>query len=114
MKKLSMFSVFLWDKFAEGKRFVCTGCTEWRDFDDKEKVLGTKIETAIIEDRTAYDDPDVTNLYEKITFKVGKEVKIPLNSEVKFKNVKATVFGEYRNQLSCTAEDVTVVSRDKG
>lgn len=113
MKKLSMFSVFLWDKFEEGKRFVCTGCSEWRDFDSG-KVIGTKIETAIIEDRTKYDDPNVTNLYEKIVFKVGKDIKIPLNSEVRFNGVKATVFGEYRNQLSCTAENVTVVSRDKG
>jgi len=113
MKKLNLFTKFLWEDFAKGKRFICIGCTPWRDFDHDE-VLGTKVETAIIEDTTSYGDPEVTNLYEKISFKVGKDLKIPINTEVKPKGVVATVYGDYRNQLSCTAEDVIIVTKDKG
>ena len=113
MKKLGLFTRFMWDDFANGKRFMCVGCTPWRDFDSDE-LLGTKVETVIVEDNTSYGDPNVTNLYEKVTFKVSKDVKIPINMEVNPKRVTAIVFGEYRNQLSCTAEELAMVSRDKG
>lgn len=109
MKKLNLFSYFDWPLFAKGKRFVCTGCTEWKDYGTGE-LLGTKIDSVIVEDHTDYGEA-VSNLYEKITFKVGKEINIPLNVEIQPKGVVATIYGEYRNMLSCKAEDITIVSK---
>lgn len=112
MKKLNQFLEFNVEKFFEGKVFVTTGISEWRDFDTNQKK-GTKVETVIAKDETRYDLKEgeiVSNMYEKLVFKVPKEVKIPMNAQVEPRGVKATVYGEYRNQLSCTAEDVAVVN----
>lgn len=110
MKKLNMFTAFDWNAFAKGKRFICTGCSEWKNFDTQEH-LGTKVESAIAADSTNYGE-EITNLYEKLTFKVPKDISVPLNVEIQPKGVVATVYGEFRNQLSCTAEDVAF--GDKG
>ena len=107
MKKLNLFTVFDWPSFVKGKRFVCTGCSEWKDFDTG-TYLGTKVETAIVADTTDYGDDSgsVTNLFEKLVFKVGKNLTVPIGAEIQAKGVQATVYGDYRNQLSCTAEDI--------
>lgn len=115
MKKLNQFLEFNVEKFFEGKVFVTTGISEWRDFDTNQKK-GTKVETVIAKDETRYDLKDgelVSNIYERLIFKIPnkeiKEIKVPMNAQVMPKNVKATVYGEYRNQLSCIAEDIVVV-----
>ena len=110
MKKLILFILFDWLRFAKDKRFVCTGCSDWKDYDTGE-LLGTKVDSAIVSDHTDYGDPMVSNLYEKVTFKVAKKLDIPLNVEIQPKGVVATVYGDYRNQLSCTAEDISVISK---
>ena len=109
MKKLNKFTAFDWNAFAKGKRFVCTGCTEWNDFDTKEH-LGTKVESVIAADSTDYGE-EVTNLYEKLTFKVSNDISVPLNVEIQPKGVVANVYGDYRNQLSCTAEDIAFAAK---
>lgn len=77
-------------------------------------MLGTKAEVVILQDKTDYGQSDgansVTNLYEKLIFKVPKKLDIPLNTEVIPVNPKATIFGEYRNQLSIVCDDIRVVS----
>ncbi len=110
MKRLNDFNHFEWIKFAKDKRFVSTGCTDWKDYDTGE-LRGTKVDSAIVADHTDYGDPTISNLYEKITFKVPKMLDIPLNVEIKPVGVVANVYGEYRNMLSCTAEDITVISK---
>ncbi len=113
MKKLNQFLEFNTKKFFEGKAFIATGSMPWKDFDTG-RVRGTKIEVVIAKDDTHYDlreGETVSNLYEKLTFKVPKAIEIPVNAQVEPKGVKATVYGEYRNQLACTAEDVLVVSQ---
>lgn len=107
MKKLNHFTVFNWPAFSKGKRFACTGCSEWRSFDTGAH-LGTKVEAAIVEDLTDYgeDSGSVTNLFEKLTFKVGRDISVPIGVEIQPKNVQATVYGDFRNQLSCVAEDI--------
>ncbi len=108
MKKLNMFTTFDWNSFAKGKRFVSIGKSEWKNFDTGEH-LGTKIEAVIAKDDTDYGNQNgevVTNLYEKLTFKVPQDIDVPLNVEIHPKNVVATVYGDYRNQLSCTAESI--------
>ncbi len=112
MKGLNQFVAFDWDRFAEGKVFVVTNVSEYTDYETKNH-LGTKVEAVIAVDRTPYafkDGKQFSNLYEKITFKVAKDVKVPLESRVKPKGVTATIYGEYRNLLSVKCQDIAVAT----
>ncbi len=114
MKKLNQFTLFDWNSFQKGKTFVCIGISPWKDFESGE-IIGTKVESVIASDETNYNVKDgetVTNLYEKLVFKVNKDIDIPINAVIHPKGVQASVFGEYRNQLSCTAEDIVIVSKN--
>lgn len=114
MKKLNMFLFFDFDSFSEGKQYMCTGTTVWKDHDTN-AVLGTKVEAVIVKDQTDYgpnkDGEKVTNLFEKIVFKIPQKIDIPLNVGIIPVNPIANVYGEYRNQLSITADDIQVVSK---
>lgn len=64
------------------------------------------LELAITKDDTDYGDPSVSNIYEKFNFVITnsneKDLnKYPLRKKVKIVKVdKATVYGEYQNNLS--------------
>lgn len=114
MKKLNNFLYFDFEGFSKGKQYMSTGIQEWKDHETG-ALLGTKVEAAIVKDRTDYgpskDGIKVSNLFEKVVFKVPHEVDIPLNVEIIPINATANVYGDFRNQLSITAEDVQVVSK---
>lgn len=113
MKKLSMFTYFDFDGFAKGKKFVSTGIQPLKDFDSG-KVIGTKVEAVIAQDNTNYGNKEgevVSNLYEKLVFKVPKNIDIPMSVEIRPVNAQATVYGDYRNQLSITAENIEVITK---
>lgn len=111
MKKLSYFLYFLIEDFLKGKRLMVIGQSEWKDYDSG-KLLGTKVETVIIEDKTDYGTlGKALNLYEKMTIKVPKQIRVPVNSEITIINPEASVYGDYRNQLSVTAESVEIVNK---
>ena len=115
MKKLNQFVKFLFEDFSRGKVYRVTGVRTWLDFTTKE-LLGTKVEVIVAEDNTVYDTKNgetVTNLYEKLSFKIKKDVHIPVNARVIPVNPVAVVYGEYRNQLSVTADDIKVVAPQK-
>ncbi|MBQ9674227.1 MAG: hypothetical protein IJV39_06330 [Ruminococcus sp.] len=86
--------------------------SEWRDY-DTQKVLGTKNELVIIEDNNDYGSTNgevVNNLFEKLVVKIPKKLdNIPLQSKVRLVNPEAVVYGEFRNQLSITADDIEVI-----
>ena len=42
----------------------------------------------------------------KITFKVNKDINVPLKARVKPINAVATIYGDYRNQLSVKCDDI--------
>ena len=112
MKGLNQFVAFNWDKFAEGKTFVATGISEYKDFETKQH-LGTKVDAVIAEDRTIYQCKDgqmFSNRFEKITLKVVKDVNVPMDAQIIPKGVTATVYGDYRNQLSVKCEDIEIVA----
>ena len=113
MKGLTQFQRFDFTAFAEGKTFVVTGIGEYSDFESKQH-LGTKVECVIAVDKTPYvfkDGQTFTNRYEKITFKVCKDVDIPLESKVMPKgDVIAKIYGEFRNQLSVVCDDIAVAT----
>lgn len=113
MKKLGMFTFFDFEAFAKGKSFVSTGIQPWKVFESGE-VIGTKVEAVIARDKTNYNCKEgevISNLYEKVTFKLPMEIDIPINVEIRPINAEATVYGDYRNQLSITAESIEVVSK---
>lgn len=110
MKGLKEFLTFDWGKFSKDKQFIVVGVGEYTEF-NSQRHLGTKIESVIITDNTSYTykDKPFTNLYEKISFKVTKDIDVPLNSIiVPAGEIKATVFGDYNNQLSVICSDIKI------
>lgn len=113
MKRLNIFTYFALEEFCKGKRFMSIGQQEWKDFKTG-NILGTKVETVIVQDKTDYgvqDGEAVSNLYEKLTIKVPKKISVPMNVEIKMVNAVATVYGDFRNQLSVVADDIEVISK---
>lgn len=112
LKKLPNYTFFDIEGFLEGLTLMLLGHKEWRDY-DTQKVLGTKTELVIIEDNNDYGSSNgevVTNLFEKLTVKIPKQLdNIPLKSKVRLVNPEAVVYGEFRNQLSITADDIEVI-----
>ena len=110
LKKLNKFLNFDYEGFAKDKKLICIGQQEWRVFETK-SLEGTKLEIAIVQDKTDYGEEGVNNLYEKFYVKIPQVINVPVNAEVKFKNAQATVYGEFRNQLSVIAESVEVIGK---
>ena len=84
LKKLNRFLKFDAEGFFAGKRFKAIGVQEWKDFETG-KVLGKKIEVVIASDKTDYGCTDgevISNVYEKLVFKVRKNEEIPMGAEV--------------------------------
>ncbi len=116
MKHLSEFLHFDTDTFLKDKTLMTVSVKEWNDFESKNH-MGTKVEVVIVTDKTPYRQKageQTTNRFEKLTFKIPKDINVPLESYVVPVNAKATVYGEYRNMLSITAEDIKVLQPKKG
>lgn len=99
--------------FIAKMQLMVTNISVWEDYATKAR-LGTKVEVVIIKDDTPYQPgPDghvQTNLYEKLVFKIRKnEVAVKVGDIVVPKGAEALVYGDYRNQLSITADDVVKV-----
>lgn len=114
MKKLSQFLKFDFEAFSKEKAFQVIGTSEWTDYNTKIH-MGTKIDALIAKDATQYKQKEgehVTNAFEKLTFKIRKDVNVPAGAFVMPVNASATVYGEYRNQLSVTADDIRVIPKN--
>ena len=113
MKYLRQFEYFDWNAFAKEMEFMTISLAPLLDFNTKE-VQGTKLGIAIIKDGTSYDQKEGeqgSNLFEKITVKIPKQIDVPMNVKVQLKNVLCNVYGDYRNQLSVYAEDIIVIGK---
>lgn len=114
MKYLNQFNNFDFAAFAKGKVFIVVGSSPWKDYTTM-KVLGTKIDCVIAVDKTEYlkkEGDSTTNQYEKLSFKVRKEnLSVPNESRVMPVNPEATIWGQYRNQLSVKCDDIQVAQR---
>lgn len=112
LKGIREFFGFDFDRFSQGKRFTVAGCVPWKDYTSGQ-LLGTKVEVAITEDKTPYkpgkDGTPVSNLFEKLAFKVSKNINIPIGSMVVPVDAVATVYGQYQNELSIRVADIKVV-----
>lgn len=113
LKNLPQFERFDIQSFLQDKKLEVTEIKSWLD-NDTHKTLGTKVEVAIVQDSTTYEasrDGTVRdNLYEKLIIKVNK-MSLPISKHdiVTVKNPVARIYGDYRNQLSITADDVVIV-----
>lgn len=116
MRHLRDFLVFDFEAFINGKTLMVTGCKTWKAYDSKE-ICGTVIETAIVKDNTQYKEKDgehISNRFEKLNIKVKKmDLNIPLDTIIRPINAVASVYGEYNNQLSVTAEDIQILQPKK-
>lgn len=109
MKNLGQFIFFKFNEFAKDKKFMVTEVSPWQDFKTKE-VLGSAVTVVVIEDSTIYGKQG-NNLYEKFKIKVRKQVNPSVNSLVMpTGEVEATVYGDYRNMLSVTCDDIRIVN----
>lgn len=104
LQALTSFLEFQLLPFLTGKRLVFIKSVLWKDEDE---ILGSKVVLQIVEDRTQYPKPDISNFGEQLIIKVrdvspDAYAKIkPFTTEVYVKDVeKAVVYGDYRNQLS--------------
>jgi hypothetical protein len=114
LKKLSLFQYFDIDTFLAKKKLMTVGVQEWKDF-ETQNILGTKVEVVIVEDKTDYGNSDgnvVNNLYEKLSIKIPAKLNnVPMNTVVRLINPEAVVYGEYRNALSLTAENIEIIGK---
>lgn len=116
MKHLNEFLHFDIDGFLKDKALMTVSVKAWHDYETK-KHMGTKVEVVITQDNSPYRQKageQTTNRFEKLTLKITKDVNVPLESYVVPVNAKATVYGEYRNLLSITADDIKVLQPKKG
>lgn len=113
MKNLSQFQLF--DvRFFDGLTLGYVQQSPWTDHDTG-AVLGSRVELIILRDENEYRPPKdgsqpLTNKFEKLTVKVPHKVDIQPDAEVELVNPVATIYGDYRNQLSVKADDVRPVS----
>lgn len=108
MKYLRQYESFDWNNFAKHKKFMTVGIAPLTDYETKE-LIGTRVEIVITQDNTPYERKENekgSNLFEKLYVKVPKQIDVPMQIEVQLKNAVATVYGDYRNQLSVYAEDI--------
>ena len=112
MKYLNQFLSFGCDAFFCGKVLQSVACGPLSDYTSKQ-TSGSKLTAVIVKDETEYHAKSgeiASNLYEKLTIKVpGKMLNVAPGTVVELVNPTAVVYGEYRNQLSVTAEDVHIV-----
>lgn len=111
MVGLYLFEHFMMDKYLEGKDLLSLSCKPM--LDGNKKVIGTRVDAVIIRDDTVYKTKDgapINNLFEKIRFKVGKVVDIPPQSRIMPVNPVGKVYGDFRNNLSVTCDDIQILS----
>lgn len=117
MQGLIQYLRFDWKSFFAAKTLSVVSCGPLNDYNTKQ-VIGSKINAVIIRDDTPYkpksDGTKISNLYEKIAIKVpGKTLALAPGTVIELVDAVATVYGDYRNQLSVTAADIKIVQPDK-
>lgn len=119
MKGLSQFLSFDLSRFLVGKTLVVVSISDLSEY-GSDSVIGTKVECAIVRDDTVYapgkDGAKVSNLYEKVNIKIKypHTVSAEVGAVVVPVNAIATVYGEFRNKLSITADGLEVQAVQKG
>lgn len=105
MKKLSLFQKFDFAAWQEGKAFVIQSAK----FNEAKGCVS--LDVIIIEDNTDYEDPNVSNLYEKFRVHCVRDIsessvsKYHPNDRIEFISIgRCSVWGDYGTNLSVEAE----------
>lgn len=118
MKKLRSFLRFDMDAFLNKKELRIVGSEPWQQYQDGAvgEVVGTKYKLVIATDHTVYDRDDPTkdariNEGEPLVVKVAQPPKeFKKFAVAKLVQPTATVYGDFQNQLSVTAQDIEFVT----
>ena len=118
LKSLSSFQRFDGERFFHDKRILFTKAEDWQEGEDMEHMrsVGTKITGVIFSDETDYGrDLKGVNQGESLTIKVRQPLSAFENWQV-FQTIfsvekidKATIWGDYRNQLSIKVPSLKVL-----
>lgn len=110
MKKLKKYLKFDVESFVKDKMFTIKEIKPTYLYEDGKRIdkeVGTTITLIIVQDLTKYDDEIGVNLYEAFNLKVSTSLEAIKNKlktgeiyKLKTESVKATVYGQYQNQLS--------------
>lgn len=110
MKKLKKYLKFDVESFVKDKMFTIKEIKPTYLYEDGKRIdkeVGTTITLIIVQDLTKYDDEIGVNLYEAFNLKVSASLEAIKNKlktgeiyKLKTESVKATVYGQYQNQLS--------------
>ncbi len=123
MKHLRQFVNFDITAFLSAKTLVVVSVSDLTDHETR-TIIGKRVTCAITRDDTVYlpskdGSAPASNIYEKLVIKVKYPytVSVSPGDEVTLTNAVATVYGDYQNQLSITAEGLEVIkytAKDKG
>jgi len=107
LKTLAAHTYFNLEGYLENMKIAFVKVEVWQEEDE---VLGTKVRIQVMEDKNQYKTPYTTNCGEQLIIKVRK---VPPESYQKFKSLvtevevtdieRASIYGEWRNQLSVIA-----------
>ncbi len=105
-------------EFLTGKTLAVVECAEWKDYVDGKPgpVKGTRVTVVVLSDSTTYpvtakNGQPISNKYAQLSVKCPKKgLSIPVDTIVELVNPTAKVWGDRRDQLSITAEDVRPVA----
>lgn len=115
LKKLNKFQKFDVNAFLGESQFLLTKIEEWKSGEDADhlQLLGTKVTGVIAVDGADYgNDLRNVNRGESLVVKVQQPVSAfegwkPFGTFFKITEVtKASVYGDYRNQLSVTVPNL--------
>ena len=117
LKKLSKFQTFDSASFFGKSQLLFTKIEEWREGEDKNSMqtVGTKIIGVLIIDGADYGQEKELNRGESLTIKVRQPVSAfsdwqPFRTIYRVGEVeKASIYGEFRNQLSLTVPSLVKV-----
>lgn len=119
MKQLSPFIKFDVDAFMRDKDLTAVGIKDLFAYVDGKPVgdpIGKKVECVITRDDTPYkpakDGSPVTNLFERVSVKVLHNVNPDIiGCKVTLENAVGTVYGDYRNNLAISAENILPITQ---
>lgn len=120
LKKLTSFQTFDSTSFFKDKAFLFTKSEDWKEGEDSDHMVsvGTKVTGVIFQDETNYGhELKGLNEGESITFKVRQPLSAfsnwqPFGTQFVVNKVeKASIWGDFRNQLSVKVPSLEVVSR---
>lgn len=115
MKKLNKFQKFDLAAFLKGKKLEVANISEHRKYVDGQPgdVDGVSIKVAIVSDPTDYGQPGVSNLYQMFTVRINGArlddvvgMMKPGDSVQLVQYVKASIYGQFRDQLSVQVSSI--------